>query len=79
MENKKRIAICLFGQTRTLRTIDKVYSKLNIENCEIDLFISSWDDFEDKTSFMNFTDTEFLKPLDREYTNNTERAAYCRF
>ena len=25
---------------------------------------------------MNFTDTEFLKPLDREYINNTERAAY---
>jgi hypothetical protein len=76
MGNKKRIAICLFGQTRTLRIIDRVYSKLNIKDCDIDLFISSWDDFEDKDSFMNFTDTEFLKPLDREYINNTERAAY---
>jgi hypothetical protein len=76
MGNRKRIAICLFGQTRTLRVIKRVYSSLNIDNCDIDLFISSWDDFYDKTSFVNFTDTEFLKPHERQYINNTEKAAY---
>ncbi len=76
MENKKRIAICLFGQVRTLSIIDRVYNFLNINNCDIDLFITSWDDFFDKTSFVNFTDTEFLKPPVREFANNTERAAY---
>ena len=76
MASKKRIAICLFGQTRTLRVINRVYSNLNIENCDIDLFISSWDDFYDKSSFVNFTGTEFLKSFEREYINNTEKAAY---
>ena len=76
MDKKKRIAICFFGQIRTLKIIEETYSKLNIENCDVDLFISSWDDFHDKTSFVNFTDTEFLKPHERQYVNNTEKAAY---
>ena len=40
MINKKRIAICLFGQTRTYQVINEVYKNLN-ENphLEIDFFL----------------------------------------
>ena len=52
MINKKRIAICLFGQTRTYQVINELYKNLN-ENphLEIDFFVSTWDDFEDKKPF----------------------------
>lgn len=77
MINKKRIAICLFGQTRTYQVINEVYKNLN-ENphLEIDFFVSTWDDFEDKRPFDFFTTAEFITPDIIKFKNNTDRASY---
>ena len=73
----KRVAICLFGQTRTHQVINEVYKNLN-ENpqLEIDFFISTWDDFEDKKPFDFFTASEFLDPNIIDFRDHTDRAAY---
>ena len=77
MENsKKRIAICFWGQTRTFRTLEEVYNKLYDEEVEIDYFVSTWDDFDNKEPFNNFTKKEFLNSDNYDLKNNTEKAFY---
>ena len=73
----KRVAICLFGQTRTYQAINESYKNLN-ENphLEIDFFVSTWDDFEDKKPFDFFTTSEFMNPNIIDFRDNTDRAAY---
>jgi|TARA_Y100000034_G_scaffold70821_1_gene85387 hypothetical protein len=61
--NKKRIAICFFGQTRTSVLLNEVYRNLNrlSDKFQFDFFASTWDDFENKSCFDFFTDKEFIK------------------
>ena len=76
MENsKKKIAICLWGQTRTFRTLDNYYR--SHEDFEFDYFVSTWDDFKDKTPFNFFKEKEFIDPKIINFKNNTDRAFYC--
>ena len=74
--NKKNIAICFWGQTRTFRTLNETYANLNHKNLNIDYFASTWNDFKNKKPFDNFKDKEFLDPSITEFKNNTERALY---
>jgi hypothetical protein len=62
--NKKRIAICFFGQTRLFELIDHIYSKWNdkSEKYIFDFYVSTWDEFDDKSSFDYFVKSEFLNP-----------------
>ena len=62
--NKKRIAICFFGQTRLFELIDHIYSKWNDKSEEyiFDFYASTWDEFDDKSSFDYFVKSEFLNP-----------------
>ncbi len=76
MENsKKKIAICLWGQTRTFRTLDNYYR--SHKDFEFDYFVSTWDDFKDKTPFNFFKDKEFIDPKIINFKNNTDKAFYC--
>ena len=54
--NKKRIAICFYGQTRLFELIDHIYSKWNDKSEEyiFDFYASTWDEFDDKSSFDYF-------------------------
>ena len=54
----KRVAICFFGQTRTFQTIEETYKNLSHDNIEFDFFVSTWDDFKDKTPFNFFKEKE---------------------
>jgi len=74
--SKKKIAICFWGQTRTFRTLEEVYSKLYDEEVEIDYFVSTWDDFDNKEPFNHFAKKEFLNPDNYNLKNNTEKAFY---
>ena len=60
MKNKK-IAICFFGQTRTLKLFDEMYKNLNekTNKFEFDFFCHTWDYFPDKSKFDFMTDVEF--------------------
>ena len=60
MKNKK-IAICFFGQTRTLKLFDEMYKNLNekTDKFEFDFFCHTWDYFPDKSKFDFMTDVEF--------------------
>jgi hypothetical protein len=60
--NKKRIAICFHGQTRLFELIDHIYSKWNDKSEEyiFDFYASTWDEFDNKSSFDYFTECEFL-------------------
>lgn len=60
MKNKK-IAICFFGQTRTLKLFDEMYKNLNekTDKFEFDFFCHTWDYFPDKSKFNFMTDVEF--------------------
>lgn len=73
---KKRIAICLYGQTRTFKSLEQTYRQLASNLFDFDFFVSTWDDFRDKTPFDFFTSKEFIDPQILTFTNNTDRAAY---
>lgn len=73
---RKRIAICFFGQTRTFQVLNKTYKSLQNDNIEFDFFVSTWDDFRDKSQFDFCQDREFIDPNIIEFKNNTDRAAY---
>jgi len=75
--NKKRVAICFFGQTRTFQVINKLYKKLQDDKIHFDFFVSTWDDFQDKSQFDFCKGKEFIDPNIIEFKNNTDRAAYC--
>jgi hypothetical protein len=74
--DKKRIAICFFGQTRTFRVINEIYKSLESDKIEFDFFVSTWDDFQDKSQFDFCKEKEFIDPNIIEFKNNTDRAAY---
>ena len=74
--DKKRIAICFFGQTRTFHTIEDTYKNLSHDEIEFDFFVSTWDDFKDKERFDFCIGKEFIDPNIMEFKNNTERASY---
>ena len=74
--NKKRVAICFFGQTRTFQTIEETYRNLSHDEIEFDFYVSTWDDFKDKEKFDFCIGKEFIDPNIREFKNNTERASY---
>ncbi|MBT3961639.1 hypothetical protein HOE22_00295 [Candidatus Woesearchaeota archaeon] len=86
MDDNKRVAVCFYGQTRTFSIINNVYRILNklSDKLQFDFFVSTWDDFEDKSCFDFFTDKEFINPeickFDKKVgTNvhhNPERASY---
>ena len=80
MENsKKRIAVLIFGQTRTYSVFDNVWSKLNNQSTfKFDFFMATWDDFVPKYYKLDFfTKIDYLKTDLFPFKNNTERAAYC--
>ena len=62
--DKKRVAICFYGQTRVEDVINLWYK--NIEN-DYDFFISTWDDEHSKKLNFNFTDFDFLDSEKEEY------------
>jgi len=68
----KKIAICFYGQTRTAEVLERTYS--NMPN--IDFFVSTWDDFDNKQVFNFCKMKEFLNPNIINFTNNTQRASY---
>jgi NDP-sugar pyrophosphorylase family protein len=72
---KKRVAICFWGQTRTYSTLENYYS-LHHDNIQFDYFISTWDDFKDKTPFDKCTEKEFIDPDITKFKNHTDRATY---
>tara|TARA_R100000742_G_C4257166_1_gene75033 strand:- start:249 stop:896 length:648 start_codon:yes stop_codon:yes gene_type:complete len=74
--NKKRVAICFFGQTRTFQTIEETYKNLSHDDIQFDFYVSTWDDFKDKEKFDFCTGKEFIDPNIIEFKNNTERASY---
>jgi hypothetical protein len=74
--DKKRIAICFFGQTRTFRVINEIYKSLESDKIHFDFFVSTWDDFQDKSQFDFCKEKEFIDPNIIEFKNNTDRAAY---
>ena len=74
--DKKRVAICFFGQTRTFRVINEIYKSLESDKIEFDFFVSTWDDFQDKSQFDFCKEKEFIDPNIIEFKNNTDRAAY---
>ena len=47
----KRVAICFWGQTRTDKGLENCYKKLKSENVQYDFFVSTWDDFDNKSIF----------------------------
>jgi hypothetical protein len=73
---KKRVAICFFGQTRTFQVINNTYKKLQDDKIHFDFFVSTWDDFQDKSQFDFCKGKEFIDPNVIEFKNNTDRAAY---
>lgn len=77
--DKKRVAICFFGQVRTFRVLDELYKTLSSDKFDVDYFISTWDDFNDKFKFDFCTKKEFIKPDIIKFKNNTDRAAYTIF
>jgi len=74
--DKKRVAICFFGQTRTFQTINKIYKSLESDKIHFDFFVSTWDDFQDKSQFDFCKGKEFIDPNIIEFKNNTDRASY---
>ncbi|MAG23944.1 hypothetical protein CMI47_00030 [Candidatus Pacearchaeota archaeon] len=74
--DKRRVAICFFGQTRTFQVLNKTYKSLQNDNIEFDFFVSTWDDFQDKSQFDFCQGREFIDPNIIEFKNNTDRAAY---
>lgn len=66
---KKRIAICFFGQTRTLKLFEEMYTNLNkkTDKFQFDFFCHTWDFFPDKSGFDFMTDVEFTN--DKLYWN----------
>lgn len=75
--NKKNIAICFWGQTRTFKTLKNTYEGLNHKDINFDYFISTWNDFDDKSKFKSFTKKEFIDPNILKFKNHTDRALYC--
>jgi hypothetical protein len=73
---KKRVAICFFGQTRTFQVINNTYKKLQDDKIHFDFFVSTWDDFQDKSQFDFCKGKEFIDPNVIEFKNNTDKAAY---
>tara|TARA_B100000287_G_scaffold405595_1_gene429296 strand:- start:1984 stop:2646 length:663 start_codon:yes stop_codon:yes gene_type:complete len=76
MKNKKRIAICFYGQTRTFDVLNEVHKKLEDDNIEFDFFVSTWNDFVDKSQFDFCKEKEFIDPNIISFGGNTEREAY---
>lgn len=74
--NKKRVAICFYGQTRTFQVIDQTYKNLSHDEIEFDFFVSTWDDFKGKQKFNFCKEKEFIKPNIIDFINNTDRASY---
>ena len=68
----KKIAICFYGQTRTANVLKETYSNMP----DIDFFVSTWDDFNNKEVFSFCKDKEFINPRINQFDNNTHRAAY---
>jgi len=68
----KKIAICFYGQTRTAEVLEKTYS--NMPN--IDFFVSTWDDFNNKQVFNFCKMKEFLNPNILDFANNTQRSSF---
>ena len=73
--NKKRIAICFHGQTRLFELIDHIYSKWNDKSEEyiFDFYASTWDEFDDKSSFDYFVKSEFLNPKNPNQTKKPKK------
>lgn len=65
----KRIAVCFSGQVRHLDLFVNYYNRWNdevkMESFKFDFFLSTWDDFVDKSVFKDFTKTRFIKLEDR--------------
>lgn len=61
--NKKRIAVCFYGQVRFLESFNLFYPQLNKldENITFDYFISTWNDFDHTKINLNFTKQEYLQ------------------
>jgi len=59
--NKKRIAICFFGQMRLFEGINKYFSAWNENSNDYayDFFMSSWDDFDTDRITIDFVDKAF--------------------
>jgi len=74
--DKKRVAICFFGQTRTFQVINEIYKSLESDKIHFDFFVSTWDDFQDKSQFDFCKGKEFIDPNIIEFKNNTDRASY---
>jgi len=78
----KRVAICFWGQTRTFRNLKNTFHQLQSKDIQFDFFISTWDDFKDKSPFDFCTKKEFVEPDIRKETgdsyfkDHTDRASY---
>jgi hypothetical protein len=74
---KFKIAIVFFGQVRGIEFFD-YYKKLenNIENTEIDFFISTWDDFEYTQDWLNNFTGASIKKVSPEFTRWEEKVMF---
>ena len=72
----KRVAICFWGQTRTDKGLEECYKKLKSKNVQYDFFVSTWDDFENKSIFDFCVKKDFVQPDNLKFRDNTDRASY---
>ena len=49
-----------------------MYKKLKSNNVQYDFFVSTWDDFENKSIFDFCVKKEFVTPDNLEFINNTD-------
>tara|TARA_B100000497_G_C7617564_1_gene370956 strand:- start:260 stop:1081 length:822 start_codon:yes stop_codon:yes gene_type:complete len=80
MENKKRIAFCLFGQVRFAYKLKEYYDFLcSNDDYIVDIFIATWNDFDTDLLKVNFKDKLFLSTQVMDKVGeggNTPRMAY---
>lgn len=60
-----KIALCFYGQMRTVELVNNFYSKFNdlIEDIEFDFFISTWDDFDIGSLTLPYKSINYEKEL----------------
>ena len=74
--NKKRIAVCFYGQLRDTKLLEKHFTKWSTEEYEFDFFMSTW-----KTKYevnFPFTDSEYLEEFGvKHFKGNLRVAKAC--
>ena len=74
--NKKRVAVCFYGQLRGVKLLENHFTKWLSKEYEFDFFMSTW-----KTSYnvnFPFTDSEYLEEFDlKDFKGNPRVAKAC--